>query len=360
MMYYNKKWGTKGKFNKKTTIVSVSIAIAIIIGITAIKANFEKNDYIYMSLLQYSMPVIKNNEEGSGGAGISKFSIGDYIFNQLSFNIFNVSKVVSKEVPLFSLDDKNVQYDENGNVKGEFTLSDDCIIKLNPGEFEGDESGSVPIKISPAYNPKLKKTLNNAKPEVLIYHSHTWEAFKPAINESKDEKYSVVSVGDYVENELEQNYGISVIHDTTIHCTDYPNSYKKSAETVKKYLQKYGDFKLVIDIHRDSGPKKSDTTINLNGENVAKIMFVYGKNNSHYQDNANVMNKLNDICENIFKGFSRGFTVYKRGANNSFNQNLSENSILIEVGTEQNTIDEANASAKYIARVIAEYINGKN
>ena len=68
---------------------------------------------------------------------------------------------------------------------------------------------------------------------------------------------NVVGVGDVLANELEENYGISVIHDKTNHCISYNDSYTRSGETVDKYLQEYGDFKMIIHLHRDSLDDKS-------------------------------------------------------------------------------------------------------
>ena len=123
----------------------------------------------------------------------------------------------------------------------------------------------------------MKKTLNNAKPEVLIYHSHTSEAYRTSdkdtskTSSSSDQTKNVCAVGDVIAEELEKNYGIAVIHDKTVHDKgDYNGAYKKSGVTLDKYLKEYGNFKLIIDLHRDSVDKNAVTT-KINGENVAQI-----------------------------------------------------------------------------------------
>ena len=73
------------------------------------------------------------------------------------------------------------------------------------------------------------------------------------ISSSSDGTKNVTSVGDVIEEELEKNYGIAVIHDKTVNDKgDYYGAYKKSGATLDKYLKEYGDFKLIIDLHRDS------------------------------------------------------------------------------------------------------------
>jgi Stage II sporulation protein P (SpoIIP). len=122
-----------------------------------------------------------------------------------------------------------------------------------------------------------KKALNKDKPEILIYHTHTSESFGENGNYNDDPKKNIVDVGEELKAELENNYGISVIHDTTVHNNDFNRSYYKSRETVDKYMKKYGDFKLVIDMHRDALYSRSSITTKMNGENVTKVMFVLTK-----------------------------------------------------------------------------------
>ena len=61
------------------------------------------------------------------------------------------------------------------------------------------------------------------------------EAFKPANNDFY-ERYNIVGIGDVLKKELEKNYNVEVIHDKTIHNTTYIESYKRSGETLDKYL----------------------------------------------------------------------------------------------------------------------------
>lgn len=357
-MYFNPQ-RSKNAIRWKPPAAFLVIVIALIVFIGgAIKTSIKKSDYIYIKVLQLTIPMINSISESTTGAGIENISLRDEIVQRLNINLFNPSNLIAMEVPYFGFDTTHVEYEESLATFNPFKLNDGSVAKLNPEELQNSNDAAKPIKVSPAYNPKLKKTLDQSKPEILIYHSHTTEAYKPAADDSTDENYSVVGVGDALENELEQNYGISVIHDKTMHSIVYEDSYSRSAVTVKKYLDKYKDFKLIIDLHRDSIDNKSSVTANFNGENVAKIMFVTAQNNPHYNANAALTDKLNELCRQYFPGFSKGIYSYRRGKN-SFNQSLSNNSILIEVGSQVNTAQESQASGKYIARVIAEYLNGK-
>jgi stage II sporulation protein P len=223
-----------------------------------------------------------------------------------------------------------------------------------------NDISDLPNRIVTVYEPKLKKKLNTSKPEVLIYHTHTSEAYEPADGGfTRDNNLNVCAVGSLLQEELQNNYGIATIHDTAINDMNYLQSYSKSAITLDKDLKKYKNFKVIIDMHRDSGLNKKDITTKMNGENVAKMMFVMTASNPHSSKNMALANKLMDISNTLFPGFCKGIFTYEHGIN-YFNQNKSNAAVLIEVGSNINTIDEAKASSKYFARIIGQYINGNN
>ena len=85
-------------------------------------------------------------------------------------------------------------------------------------------------------------------------------------------------------------------------------------------------------------------------------MFVNARNSSRYQKNQEVTKYFNDKMNELFPTVSRGIYTYKKGIL-SFNQDLSDNSILIECGSNINSISEAKNTAKLIARIIAEFLN---
>ncbi len=315
-----------------------------------------RGNLAYVQLLNLGLPIINSNYFDEDAYVESDVTLLSIALEAANLNGLNPVSLVSYEIPYLKNYELINETNPNTSVFNSFKLSDGSVAKLNPEELNGNAS----ITASAAYNPNLKKTLNQAKPEVLIYHTHTTESYLPSNRDSTDENLNVVGVGDALTNELEQNYGISVIHDKTMHSASYEDSYTRSNETVSKYLKKYGDFKLIIDLHRDAmgNSNKSAFALNINNEAVAKIMFVTAKNSSHYKDNEAMAESLNAIARSLFPGFSKGIHSYNRGKG-AFNQGLSKNSVLIEVGAEGNTADEAKASAKYIGRIIAEKLNGK-
>ncbi|SHI93807.1 stage II sporulation protein P [Clostridium cavendishii DSM 21758] len=348
-MYNILKYDRKFKISLASLMLIVLILFSLfilrVINITLNKKGAD--NLVYIQLLNSSMPVIKETYYDEQSYAENKTTISSLALEAVNLNILDW---VDYRIPLLK--------DSNSNNVSMFTplkLYSKTISKTNT---KNETKKIKSLKAKPAYNPSLKKTLNQGKPEILLYHTHTTESYLPCKQDSTNNNSNVVAIGIELEKELEKNYGISVIHDKTIHSIQYDNSYYRSAETVKTYLKKYGDFKLIIDLHRDSmgNAKKNNFLVNMNNENVAKIMFTTAQNNPHYKENLKVVNSLNTKSAELFPEFCRGIYTHKRGKN-AFNQTLNKNSILIEVGSEGNTIDEAKASSKYIARLIAEILN---
>lgn len=347
---------------KKVSVGTILLLIFLTIFMFRfIKVTLNKDvrgNLAYVQLLNSGMPVVKATYYDEEAYIESSVTLKSLILEALNIKNLDPIELVMKQIPYFDSISaegsvEKPDYLDISNIIS-FNLNDGSVDKIVKGE-KHKSSGA-----NPAYDPSLKKQLNQSKPEVLIYHTHTTESY--STKDGRDENKNVVGVGNLVAKELEENYGISVIHDKTMHSSSYQESYKKSRETVKKYLDKYGSFKMIIDLHRDSvGEKnKSGMATTLNGESVARIMFVMTKNNPNYEASVNLSNSMIKNADKLFPGLmrSRKNFIYNRGSA-MFNQDLSKNAVLIEVGAEVNTPDESMASAKYIARLIAEEINRK-
>lgn len=329
------------------------------------KASEESNrrNMFYIQLINYTMPVVKTTSFDEDDMAENQFSIKALALSYLGIDIHSPITILQKEISCLSTEEKAVP--SKGIVDfalNPFKLNDNQISTATTpsnNEKTNESNLNLPDNKVTAYDPKLKKNLNVAKPEVFIYHTHTSESYKPGPSDNEDQTKNVCAVGDALAEELEKNYGISVAHDKTVHDVVYNNSYTRSAETVDKYLKKYGDFKVVIDLHRDSIPNKETETIKLNGVNTAKFMFVMSKGNPHSSKNWAVANKLVDISNKLFPGLCKPIFPYNNGIR-YFNQGKSNNAVLLEVGSDINTTDEAKNTSKYIARIIAEYISSKN
>jgi stage II sporulation protein P len=121
-------------------------------------------------------------------------------------------------------------------------------------------------------------------------------------------------------------------------------------------LKKEPTIKYLIDIHRDSA-RYNKTLYEKNGKKYARIMFVVGLDHKNYEPNLKLANDLNSIIEEKYPRLSRGISKKTgRGVNGIYNQDMSPNSMLIEVGGVDNTIEEVNNTMEILSEVLSNYI----
>jgi len=358
----NKK--TKGKIY---TIFSLSLFISISIPIVS-KASVGINSYsdknlIYTQIFNRGFPIAKTINFDEDDMAEFDYSLKTKLLDVVGLNISNPLSIVSREFNLIKNGDPEAAVRENKSsfILNPFKLDENNIIK-NPETTPSNKPVDY-TKVSEVYNPKLKKTLNPSNPEVLIYHSHTTESYLPNPPNITDPTKNVCAVGDVIAAELEKNYGIATIHDKTIHNMVFNNSYARSGETVDKYLSKYKNFKVIIDLHRDAIAAGDDIKVSMHNQSTARFMFVVGMKNPTYGKNLALARKLSSITQSLFPGLIRpgnsgdyGIYHYEKG---KFNQQKNPAIILMEIGSNNNTLEEAKTTGVYIARILAEYINEK-
>jgi stage II sporulation protein P len=193
--------------------------------------------------------------------------------------------------------------------------------------------------------------------EVAIYHTHNAETYIPLHGKSKveGENGAVSAVGKEIASCLEQE-GIKVIHDLTIHdYPDFPTSYIKSEVTARRLVSENPELKVLMDIHRDAGIPRKETVF-VNGEESARIMLVVSNGrrlpNPHWQENYAFAQRIANLLEEKYPGIVKGVRL-KDGR---YNQHVSPRAILVEVGSDKNTLQEGLVAARCLASVLAELI----
>lgn len=351
----------KENLNSLLILIILSVALTICM-FSIISSEKSIQSRTFSKIISYSIPSVdvKNIEEVDNGDGIIK---------DIILSIFGVDNnylgIVGREISYIHSEKYNSSINEMASgielerKLNKFTLDEDHVY-----EEENMSSGEGDMKTAPVFSPELVKKMPS-KPEVLIYHTHTCESYQPYGANSQEMDKNITLVGEELKKELEK-YGISVIHDTTIHDIEsYNDSYKRSRVTLDKYLKQYGDFKLIIDMHRDSVENKSAITTNINGESVARFSFVMSKKNPRYEANLKVVEEIRKISNKLYPGNQNSpslnkSTFYYNYGKDHFNHDASNNAILMELGSHVSTMEEAKGSTKYIARILGEYINGKN
>ena len=222
-------------------------------------------------------------------------------------------------------------------------------------------------------SPLTFKISKDGGPQVLIVHTHTTETYMTEESDYYTEAFSsrtrqsdknMVSVGKRVAEKL-NGAGIKTLHDTTEH--DYPNytgSYSRAAKTINSYLKKYPSIKVVLDLHRDAVSSGESDKVKLvteiDGKKAAQVMLVMGSqsgsvtNFPNWKENLKLAVRLQQKIEQKYPTLARPLSLMPK----NYNESLTTGSLLIEFGTDVNTLAEAHYSAELVGNALAELLSG--
>jgi len=209
-------------------------------------------------------------------------------------------------------------------------------------------------------------SLRGGEPTILIYHTHTTEAYFKTESDAyetssafrtNDSTANVIAVGEELKTILETQYGFCVIHDVTNHePPKLSSAYDRSLETMLNYREEYPSIALFIDLHRDAYTETDEPCdyVIIDGEECARLMFVVGKGEKYdekpfYTTNLSLAERITARLNAINPRLGRPV----RTKTGRYNQHVSPNCLLVEVGHNANTLAQAKASMKYLAQCIA-------
>lgn len=213
---------------------------------------------------------------------------------------------------------------------------------------------------------------------VLIYHSHTCEAYEPDYDgqyvpterwRTRDTRYSVVRLGAALAAILRVEYGMEVVHDdTNFEIPSMNNAYARSLEALENYFARGETFDLYIDLHRDAyiDGLFSENTVSVDGRDAARLMILIGTGEGKWngrrfaqkpdwEQNLSLANAITDSINARCPGLCRKPSV-KTGR---YNQHVSPAALLVEVGNNRNSLYEALAAVPELARGIYEVFLGE-
>lgn len=331
------------KMNLKSPIKKKKIKFKYIIYILIIYISFSYTFY-------YSM---KNNPNITNEEFINLLLEGGNFSNKN----YSLPKIVNKTVNFFL----NIDFANPTTLLNNSILSIKSSEKVVHLEYNDDYSDMDKLKDISSYieDPNPKEVDN---PTIYIYNTHQLENY----NNKNLEIYGItpnVLMSSYILKEKLNKLGIpSIVEDTNmsdflkINGWDHTSSYKASRLLILEKQSKYPTLKYFIDVHRDAIPKNL-STINISNKSYAKILFVVGLENKNYQKNLELVTKLNDLFNKYYPGLSRGILKKEGpGVDGVYNQDLSPNSILFEVGGYDNTIYEVFNTIDAISDILFKYI----
>lgn len=270
-----------------------------------------------------------------------------------------------------------IQYLSKNKLKNNVLHSDVNYVRFNLIKLLSKQTSSIvnePVRllnsnVKNASLSKVKNTVSNVenkkvesvvkeeefKPLIYVYNTHQSEAYMD---------YTIYDATGVLASNLNKNNLDTYQEENSVTAflqtngMKYYESYKVSRKYIDEVKIKYPSITYFFDIHRDA-LSKDKSTITVGKKNYAKVMFIVGTDNQNYESNYNNAIKLNEIINNKVPGISRG--VIKKGGkgvNGVYNQDVSANLFLIEVGGNNNNKEEVINTINVISDSITEYVRG--
>lgn len=212
----------------------------------------------------------------------------------------------------------------------------------------------------------LRIQKNTEGPQILIYHTHSQEAFADSV--PGDESTTIVGAGEHLAEILRNQYGYNVLH----HKGQYDvktrdNAYSKALPEIQKVLEENPTIQVVIDLHRDGIDESAGKLVmDLDGRPTARFMFFNGVScgkrtgnidylyNPNLEENLAFSFQLKKAAEEYYPGLARKnyINAYR------YNMHLCGRTTLIELGAQNNTVEEIMNACYPIAHILDMVLGG--
>lgn len=209
----------------------------------------------------------------------------------------------------------------------------------------------------------MKLTTTADQPQILIYHTHSQERY---VDSTEDVMTGVVGVGEYLAQLLRDNYGLNVMHHLGEYdVEDRDHAYSRSGPALEQILAENPSIEVVIDVHRDGIDENTHLFTEINGVQMATIMFFNGLSrttsqgdidylyNPYIEDNLAFSFQLQLQAAQYYPGLTR--PIYLKGYR--YNMHYCPKSLLVEVGAQTNTFQEAKNAMVPLADILNSVIN---
>jgi stage II sporulation protein P len=215
------------------------------------------------------------------------------------------------------------------------------------------------------FDATIKQTSDKA--QILIYHTHSQETYVDS--HKGDVSESIVGVGERLATILREQYGFNVIHHLgqyDIESRDY--AYSKAMDGISTVLENNPTIEVIIDLHRDETNADTKLVTTIQDKQMAKFMFFNGLcytrelgnlenlSNPYIQENLSFAFQMQLFADEYYPGLTR--RIYLKGYR--YNMHFRPKSLLIELGSQTNTLEEAMNSCEPMAHIIASVLNGNN
>ena len=281
--------------------------------------------------------------------------------NQIAANtgVGMIKAFVPPNAPVATYSEQQLQ--ESGFIKETF-YSEDPTTQI--------QETQVQYQTLMGFDAVLKQ--DNSAPQILVYHTHSQERYLASETlgaDSTAQGTTVVDVGEYLCNLLRDQYGYNVIH----HLGQYDvetrdDAYANAKVGLEQVLAENPTIEVIIDLHRDETNPNTKLVTTVQDIPMAKFMFFNGLSytrqigtlnslpNPYVQDNLSFAFQMQLAAEEYYPGLTR--RIYLKGYR--YNLHYRPKSLLIELGSQTNTVDEALNACQPLAHIISMVLNGEN
>lgn len=213
---------------------------------------------------------------------------------------------------------------------------------------------------------EIKHTTGDRK-VVFIYNSHNRESFLPHLpditdpNLAQHAQVNITKVSERLATSLEaQGIGTHVDETDIMSVLNdkgwiYGQSYQASRSVVEEAMATNKDIQYIFDLHRDALPRDK-TTIDIDGEPYAQILMVIGAEHPNYENNLALATKIHYLLEEKYPGLSKGILKKEGPGNNGvYNQDITGNALLFELGGFDNKLEELYRTADLLAEIFSDF-----
>ena len=255
--------------------------------------------------------------------------------------------------------------DKNYSYRWDDLQSYEMLVKAFYAVDSTTKAGEELLQVDQLLSKDMSVQGSADEPQILIYHTHSQEAFADSV--AGDQSTSIVGVGEYLASILREKYGYNVLHHTEsydMESRDY--AYSNSLPAIEQLLEEYPSIEVVIDLHRDAVPEDRRLVVDIQDRPTAQFMFFNGlsrttKGNIEYLDNPYLADNLafsfqmQTACNEYYPGLAR--RIYLKAYR--YNMHVRPKTLLIELGAQNSTVEEAMNACDPLAHVLDLVLSGK-
>ena len=291
---------------------------------------------------------------------LAKFSLPDTSDDFMRYLLENENVFVKNKKTNFSYFHDAMMHIIDFDIHNPISILNQNYKGLTSSDSKKEKKEEKTVKVENPY-PEKERTL----PTIYLYNTHQTEDYRATSFLEYSVNPNVLMVSYILQEQLEKK-GYQVLveegnvgEQREVLGLNYAGSYEVTKTMMTKAKETYPSLTYFIDLHRDS-ISYDKTTLNINNTTYARILFIVGLENKTYQANLDFTNQIDTLLNKKLNGISKG--IYKKegaGVNGVYNQDFSPRTILIEMGGNENTIDEVYRSTILLGDVLDEVMKGE-